>query len=84
MKNNRTKRINARATEEEYQIILNSCELMKYKSLSEFVTDSLVYYSNFDGKKLQTTLEKKDQSMTYEVNKIGVNLNQIARKIHQL
>lgn len=72
---NRDKRINARATEEEYQFILLTAELKNYKSISEYVIDSLVYPQNLDN--------KKSQSMTYEVNKIGINLNQIVRKINQ-
>lgn len=73
---NRDKRLNARATEEEYEFILLTAQLKNYKSISEYIIDSLVYPQNLDN--------KKSQSMTYEVNKIGVNLNQISRKINQL
>lgn len=73
---NRDKRLNARATEEEYEFILLTAQLKNYKSISEYIIDSLVYPQNLDN--------KKSQNMTYEVNKIGVNLNQISRKINQL
>lgn len=73
---NRDKRLNARATQEEYEFILLTAQLKNYKSISEYIIDSLVYPQNLDN--------KKSQNMTYEVNKIGVNLNQISRKINQL
>ena len=76
---NRIYKIQVRLTEEEFSEIekeRDSCHM----SLSEFVRarlfrgDNLIYYD--------PALRNDVQSLIYEINKIGVNVNQIAASVN--
>ena len=74
-KENKTEIIILRATKNEKEYIKLTASLKDFKSISDYVISSLIYPQRLD--------RKKAQSMLYEVNKIGINLNQISRKINQ-
>ncbi|MEW9900912.1 plasmid mobilization relaxosome protein MobC [Chitinivorax sp. PXF-14] len=64
-----------RCTRKEKEFIKLTATLKEFKSISDYLLASTIYPQSLD--------KKKAQSMLYEVNKIGVNLNQISRKINQ-
>lgn len=65
-------------SEEDWEIIKNKKELSKEKTLSAYVrkvaiSGEIVVYDF-----------KAASELIYEINKIGVNVNQIARKVNEL
>lgn len=63
-----------RCTYFEKEFIKKKAKLKNYTKVSEFILNSLIYPEKLDVKKMK--------DMVYEVNKIGVNLNQAVRKMH--
>lgn len=74
----RDKAISLRMTGFERDIIMHNYEVSGQKSFQEFVIKVLTdgYVVNIDTSGLQ--------NYTYEINKIGVNLNQIAHRVNML
>lgn len=70
----KTRHFQVRLTEEEYQFIFLKMKEHGYKNKSEYVLSSVISPINHD--------KKRQEKMLYEVNKIGVNLNQVIRKMH--
>lgn len=73
----RNKRLYIQVTEDEKNDILQKMEKAKMTNLNEFVRRALSTSEiiNLDLKKLQ--------DLTYELNKIGTNINQIAKVANQ-
>ena len=71
---NKTKRLQVRLTEEEIKIIKERMADFEYSNLSEFIRDGALKPSRKNKRNMV--------SMIYEVNKIGVNLNQAIHKLH--
>jgi Bacterial mobilisation protein (MobC) len=71
----KNKQINLRLTELEKNALLMKAQQRGYKNLSEFLLTSIIKPERLNLKRLS--------GLCYEINKIGVNLNQIARRVHQ-
>ncbi len=71
---NKTKRLQVRLTEEEIKTIKERMTDFEYSNLSEFIRDGAL--------KPCRKNKRNMVSMIYEVNKIGVNLNQAIHKLH--
>lgn len=74
-KENKTEIINLRVSKSEKEFIKLTATLKEFKSISDYITCSLIYPQSLD--------KKRSQSMLYEINKIGVNFNQLTKKINQ-
>lgn len=70
----KTKLLQVRLTEQEEQFIDHKMIEHGYKNRSEYVLNSVISPIKHD--------KKRQEKMLYEVNKIGVNLNQVIRKMH--
>ncbi len=75
-KDNRTKKIELRLTESEYLILMQSAS--EYKTVSDFIRKCCLDKRQ---KKLEKTKEFVQivRELTFEINAIGNNINQIAR-----
>lgn len=71
---NKTKRLQVRLTEEEIKNIRKRMVDFEYYNMSEFIRDGAL--------KPNKKNKRNMVSMIYEVNKIGVNLNQAIHKLH--
>ena len=71
----RTRRLQVIVSEEEAKAIRQKMEKAGFDSLSDFCRNSLLKPSRLN--------YVKHQAMLYEVNKIGVNLNQVVRAMHR-
>jgi uncharacterized protein (DUF1778 family) len=76
IKINRTKKVELRLTEAEYALLL--IHASEHKTVSDFIRHCCLEKRN---KKLEKTKDfvKTVQAMTFEINAIGKNINQIAR-----
>ena len=73
---NKTRTLNIRFTESEYQDIISKCEQYGYKRKSEYVRDCV-------RARVPTTAPQIDLSETNrQINAIGRNINQIAVRLH--
>lgn len=70
----KTKLLQVRLSEQEHQFIKLKMAEHGYKTVSEYVLNSIISPIKHD--------KKRQEKMLYEVNKIGVNLNQVVRKMH--
>lgn len=70
----KTELLQMRCTAEEKQFIRLKMAEHGYKQLTEYVLNSVISPIKHD--------KKRQLAMIYEVNKIGVNLNQAMRKMH--
>jgi hypothetical protein len=70
----KTKILQVRLSEQEEKFIELKMAEHGYKKKSEYILNSVISPIEHD--------KKRQQSMLYEVNKIGVNLNQVVRKMH--
>ena len=72
----RQKRIEARATEYEYQLIQEQYKASGKNSFREYIIEAAIngYVVNVDYKEIK--------ELAYEINKIGNNINQIAYKVN--
>ena len=72
----RDRQLNIRVTDYEYQLIKERMEKSGSCSLREFIVEAATngFLINVDYSDLK--------SLTYEINKIGTNINQIAHKIN--
>lgn len=78
-RSNRTKTLNIRFTESEYQDIISKCEQYGYKKKSEYVRDCV--RANVPSS--QTDIPQADFSETNrQISAIGRNINQIAVRLH--
>jgi len=76
---NKTRILNIRFTESEYQDIISKCEQYGYKKKSEYVRDCV--RANIPSS--QTDIPQTDFSDTNrQINAIGRNINQIAVRLH--
>ena len=73
-KDNKTENILIRCTPQEKEFIKLAATL-KELNVSEYLINSSIKPLDLD--------KKKSQGFLYEINKIGVNLNQLVRKINQ-
>jgi predicted RNA-binding protein with PIN domain len=75
--NTKTKKTNLifRLTEEEKQFIEMTATLKNFHSVSDYIRCSLIYPQQLD--------RKISQDLIYEINKIGVNLNQMTRRVNK-
>ena len=75
-RSNRTKTLNIRFTESEYQDIISKCEQYGYKKKSEYVRDCVMASVPCD-------IPQADFSETNrQISAIGRNINQIAVRLH--
>ncbi|MCQ2977533.1 MAG: MobC family plasmid mobilization relaxosome protein [archaeon] len=77
IKAEKNKRINLRLSELEMKIIEENMKATGYKNLSSYARKMMM-----DGK-VEVTASKVDDKLIYEVNKIGNNINQIAKQINE-
>lgn len=70
----RTKKLQVKISEEEAKAIRQKMEKAGFVNLSDFCRNSILKPSRLS--------YIKHQAMLYEVNKIGVNLNQVVRAMH--
>jgi hypothetical protein len=70
----KTRRLQVRLTDDEFEKIKQIMADYEYSNLSEFIRDGALKPSRKNKKVMG--------SMIYEVNKIGVNLNQAIHKLH--
>ena len=76
---NKTRTLNIRFTENEYQDIISKCEQYGYKKKSEYVRDCV--RANVPSN--QTDIPQSDFSETNrQISAIGRNINQIAVRLH--
>jgi len=70
----KTKKTNIilRITEEEKEFIKLTATIKNFTSVSDYIRSSLIYPQRLD--------KKLSQDLIYEINKIGVNLNQVSRR----
>ncbi|WP_304349391.1 hypothetical protein [Comamonas testosteroni] len=71
----KTEVIPIRCTPQEKEFIRLTATLKEFNSVSDYILSSTIYPQNLD--------KKKSQSLVYEFNKIGVNFNQLTKKINQ-
>lgn len=71
----KTENILFRVTKTEKGYIEARAKIRNYKSVGQFITDSLIIPENLDTRKMS--------DMVYELNRIGINLNQAIRKMHK-
>ena len=75
---NRTRTLNIRFTESEYQDIISKCEQYGYKKKSEYVRDCI-------RARVPTAIPQVDLSETNrQMKAIGNNINQIAVRLHSM
>lgn len=72
------RRITFRVNEKEYQRLQTVAEEKKYTSLSQFVRDSLLEHNGISS----NAMKKQMYDMQWELNKIGVNINQAVKHIN--
>ena len=70
----RDRQLNIRIADHEYQLIMERFKASGKNSLREFIVDTVIngYIINVDYKEIK--------GLAYEINKIGNNINQLARK----
>ncbi len=73
MKKNRVLQI--RLSEQEWQFIEMKMQEHSYTNKSEYILNSIICPVKHN--------KKRAQSLIYELNKIGVNLNQVVKRMHQ-
>ncbi len=69
------KRVEVQFTEEEYDKLIKNADDYNFKTISEYVR-KVVLLERVESK-------QKNKKLYYEINKIGVNLNQVARLANQ-
>lgn len=75
MDEKKNKQINLRVTDNEKKALLMKARERGFKNLTEFLLTSVIKPERLNLKRLS--------GLCYEINKIGVNLNQITRRVHQ-
>ena len=70
----KTRRLQVRLTDDEFEKIKQIMADYEYSNLSEFIRDGALKPSRKNKKVMG--------SMIYEVNKIGINLNQAIHRLH--
>ena len=75
-------RINVRITRLEKRILLRRCQEEGYRTLSDFCRAKLV--KNREIRKIEVSEDfvQITKKLDYELNKIGVNLNQVSKNIN--
>ena len=75
-------RINVRITRLEKRILLKRCKEEGYRTLSDFCRAKLV--KNREIRKIEVSEDfvQITKKLDYELNKIGVNLNQVSKNIN--
>lgn len=73
-----TRYIPFRIEEKEYRKLKKIAEAKKYKSFSAFIRDSLLEHNGICSK----AVKKQMHDLRWEINKIGVNINQAAKRIN--
>ena len=73
-----TRYIPFRINEKEYQTLKKIAVEKKYKSFSAFIRDSLLEHNGIASK----AMKKQMYELRWEVNKIGVNINQATKRIN--
>jgi hypothetical protein len=77
-KDKRTKTLNIRFSEVELDYIKLSAKEKSFDNLSDFIRTSSIQPIDLS----KNINKKKCKLMTYEINKIGVNLHQITRQVN--
>ncbi|MFC4930498.1 plasmid mobilization protein [Massilia sp. GCM10023247] len=72
----KTKILQVRLSEQEHAFVQLKMEEHGYLNRSDYVRICIICPIEHD--------QKRMQKMIYEINKIGVNLNQITRKMHSM
>lgn len=70
----KTKLLQVRLSDQEDEFIGLKMKEHGYKNKSEYILNSVISPISHD--------KRRQEKMLYEVNKIGVNLNQVVRKMH--
>ena len=73
-----TRYIPFRIEEKEYEKLKQIAKEKKYKSFSAFIRDSLLEHNGIPSK----AMKKQMYDLRWEVNKIGVNINQATKRIN--
>lgn len=73
-----TRYVPVRMTEEEYDRLLKLSKEKQYKTLSEFIRDTLMEHNGIRSR----ALSKQLYDIEWEINKIGVNINQATKRIN--
>ena len=76
----RTKRIELRVAPHEYQAIESSAMTSGFGNVAQFLRESGIHARTVDS---PFTRRKENDRWLYEINRIGNNLNQIARRLNQ-
>lgn len=67
-----------RVNEKEYKRLQKVAEEKHYASFSQFIRDSLLEHNGISSQ----SMKKQMYDLRWEVNKIGVNINQAAKRIN--
>lgn len=73
------RKITVRPTEGELKILHLRAESFGYKSLSKY----LIERGMREGQMIESTERERIERLLFEVRKVGVNVNQIARQMHK-
>lgn len=73
-----TRYVPVRMTEEEYTRLLKLSKEKNYKTLSEFIRDTLMEHNGIRSR----ALSKQMYDLEWQINKIGTNINQATKKIN--
>lgn len=74
----KTKNLSVRPTPEELKLLHERAASFGFRSLSQY----LIERGLSSGLMIQSTEREKIERLLYEVRKIGVNINQIARRLN--
>ncbi len=73
-----TRFVGVRFSQEEFDFIMEKVKQKKMKSISAFIRDSVLENNGRPSK----TMKKQMYNLRWEVNKIGVNINQATKRIN--
>lgn len=73
-----TRYIPFRIEEKEYQRLKKIAKQNNYKSLSEFIRDTLLEHNGI----ASNAMKKEMYNLHWQINKIGVNINQATKRIN--
>ncbi len=76
----RTRRIELRVCQQEFQKIERAAMASGYSNLAQYLRESGLTQKNIDS---PSTRQKEKVRWLYEINRIGNNVNQIAKKLNQ-
>lgn len=73
-----TRFVGIKFKEDEYKIVEQKAKTKNYKSVSEFIRESVLESNGM----LSVSMKKQLSDLQWEINKIGTNINQATKRIN--